>query len=166
MRAAGLGLLLLVGCAADASATAPLTSRPTLTPSPTASALPRVTVEITTSAGEVIVIDAELADTPEAQAQGLMGRESLAPDAGLLIALDEPQYAHVWMKDTRIALSAAWYDEAGTIVWIEDLQPCGADPCKQYGAPSEVVGILEVNLGAFERWGVAIGDNVEVERAD
>ena len=119
-------------------------------------------VQIATQAGETVEIDVELADTPDARAVGLMARDSLSPDSGMVLLHDEPGIVQLWMKDTTIPLSAAWFDESGRIVWIDDLEPCESDPCPRYAPDVPVIGALEVNRGAFDGWGVSIGDTLEL----
>ena len=121
-------------------------------------------VEIATQAGETVALDVEVADTAETRAVGLTGRDSLAPDSGMVLLHDEPTVVEVWMRDTAISLSAAWFDESGRIVWIEDLDPCESDPCVRFSAPDPVIGVLEGNQDAFGRWGVSVGDTLEVVR--
>jgi uncharacterized membrane protein (UPF0127 family) len=70
-----------------------------------------------------------------------------------------------WMKNTLIPLSIAYYDRAGKIVRILDMEPCMADSCPVYEPGVAYRGALEVNQGAFRRWGVAEGDTIELERA-
>jgi uncharacterized membrane protein (UPF0127 family) len=120
-------------------------------------------VRITTQAGDNVPIKVELADTHQARAVGLMGRDSLAADSGMVLLHDEPGIVQLWMKDTTIPLSAAWFDESGRIVSIEDLEPCESDPCPRYAPQVPVIGALEVNRGAFDGWGVSVGDTLEVE---
>ena len=66
------------------------------------------------------------------------------------------------MKDTTIPLTAAWFDETGRIVWIDDLEPCESDPCRRHEPPTPAIGVLEVNRDALRGWGVSIGDTLEV----
>lgn len=116
-------------------------------------------VEIETASG-VVTVTVEVADTPEERRIGLMFRDELAADAGMLFVYDAPATGGLWMKDTIIPLSAAFLDESGRIVALVDMEPCTADPCPRYAPNAAYRGALEVNLGAFEDWGVAVGDRV------
>ena len=116
---------------------------------------------IDTQEGSVI-IDVEKAETPEQRAFGLMFRESLPEDAGMVFLFFEEHTGGFYMKNTLIPLSIAFFDGEGFIVKILDMEPCEADPCEIYdpGVPYE--GALEVNQGAFDEWGVKEGDRITV----
>lgn len=121
---------------------------------------PRVVID--TDAGEVTV-DVEVADTPAEREAGLMNRESLARNAGMLFEFDDDYRGGFWMKDTLIPLSIAFADSEGTILRILDMEPCTADPCRIYDPGVAYRRALEVNQGAFERWGVSEGDRLTLQ---
>ena len=121
-------------------------------------------VLIDTSEGSVIV-DVEIADSDELRERGLMGRTSLADDAGMIFIFMEPTHGGFWMKDTKIPLSIAFIDDDFKIVSMFDMEPCKADPCPIYEPDSEYSAALEVNQGAFEEWGVEVGDRVTLTRS-
>jgi uncharacterized protein len=116
---------------------------------------------IETGAGDVVV-QVEVADTAAEREHGLMGRQELAADSGMAFVFPEDTTTSFWMKDTPIPLSIAFYDDAGRIVRILDMQPCRADPCPVYDPEAAYRGALEVNVGAFRRWGVEVGDHLRV----
>jgi len=76
---------------------------------------------------------------------------------------DEIQGAF-WMKNTLIPLSVAFYDSKGRIRRILDMAPCSQDPCRSYDPGVAFHGALEVNRGAFGRWGVRVGDTIRLRR--
>lgn len=121
----------------------------------------RAPVIIETDDGSVLV-NAEVADTPEETALGLMHRTELADDAGMVFLFFQDTTSGFWMKDTLIPLSIAFFDGHGEIVSILDMEPCESDPCKVYDPGATYRGALEVNQGAFEEWGVEEGDIVRV----
>ena len=67
------------------------------------------------------------------------------------------------MKNTLIPLSIAFADAEGTIVSILDMEPCEADPCEIYDPGVPYRSALEVNQGAFDDWGVQVGDRLTLE---
>jgi uncharacterized membrane protein (UPF0127 family) len=122
---------------------------------------PRVVIQ--TKADEVNV-HVEVADSRTERERGLMGRRELPDDAGMVFVFPTDSTSAFWMKDTLIPLSIAFYDESGRIVRILDMEPCRRDPCALYDPEASYRGALEVNRGAFERWGVGKGDVLRLER--
>ncbi|HEX5470009.1 MAG TPA: DUF192 domain-containing protein [Gaiellaceae bacterium] len=104
----------------------------------------------------------EVADTEAERERGLMGRSSLAADSGMLFVFGEEHRGAFWMKDTLIPLSIAFYGEDGRILRILDMVPCKEEPCPLYDPEVAYEGALEVNAGAFERWGVSEGDGLRI----
>ena len=105
-----------------------------------------------------------MADSQAERERGLMERRELADDAGMVFVFPTDSTAAFWMKDTLIPLSIAFYDESGRIVRILDMEPCLRDPCALYDPGASYRGALEVNRGAFDRWGVHEGDVLRLER--
>jgi len=129
-------------------------SRPTRAPE----AGPRLhTLVIETEHGPV-ELKVELATTPEAWSRGLMFREHLPEDQGMLFIFPEAQGSPFWMKNTWIPLSIAFADQNGVILRILDMEPCEEDPCPSYYPGVAYRQALEVNQGWFERHGVKEGD--------
>lgn len=112
--------------------------------------------------GRVVVVDVEVADDDEERSIGLMNRERLDPDAGMVFLWEEPLHTTFWMEDTLIPLSIAFWNDRGMIVAILDMEPCGAAPCPSYDPGVEFEGALEVNQGFFEEHDVEVGDRVEL----
>ena len=103
-------------------------------------------------------IRAELAHTESSRRQGLMHRERLAPDGGMIFIYPVPEVTAMWMKNTRIPLSVAFIDAGGRILNIEDMEPFTEDAHASRGPAAYS---LEVNKGWFARRGIRAGDRVE-----
>ena len=116
------------------------------------------------TAGGSVLIDAELAETDVERQRGLMFRESLDDEAGMMFVYQEETTGGYYMKNTLIPLSIAFIDKDSRIVSILDMDPCEADPCPIYDPGLAYVAALEVNQGAFAEWGVKLGDRVTVTR--
>ena len=101
----------------------------------------------------------EIAETPDERARGLMHRDSLPDDHGMLFVFDKDQQLSFWMKDTSIPLSIAYIARDGTIREIYDMEPFSLEPVR---STRSVRYALEVNRGAFEEAGVDIGDRVDI----
>ncbi len=117
------------------------------------------TLAIINSAGERVVVRTEIADTPDEQTQGLMGRTELAEDAGMLFVFNREQQAPFTMKNTLIPLSIAFIDAGGRIVDILDMQPL--DETTRYSSAEPYRYALEVNQGFFEARGIQVGNVLE-----
>ena len=101
----------------------------------------------------------EIARTPEEQAQGLMNRQSLAPDRGMLFPMDPPRLASFWMKNTLIPLDIIFIRADGTIASIAaNTVPLSLDPVPS-GGP--VAAVLEIEGGRAAELGIRAGDKVE-----
>jgi uncharacterized protein len=111
-----------------------------------------------------VLIDVEVAETEEQRQFGLMHRESLPDDQGMVFIFFRDTKGPFWMKNTLIPLSIAFFDVDGKIVKILDMEPCEADPCPTYDPGVSYRGALEVNQGAFERWAVEVGDFIRLNR--
>ena len=122
---------------------------------------PRAVIE---TKGDDVTVHVEVADTQAERARGLMGRRELPDDTGMVFDFPTDSTSAFWMKDTLIPLSIAFYDERGTIVRILEMEPCTRDPCVLYDPEASYRGALEVNRGAFERWGVREGDVLRLEQ--
>lgn len=97
---------------------------------------------------------AEVAATPGALSAGLQGRAALPADQGMLFVLDGPEQACVWMKDTPVALSAAFLDADGQVLSLVDLVPGSTTERCASGAAYYV---LEMPRGWFAARGVHAG---------
>lgn len=99
----------------------------------------------------------ELAQTPEERAQGLMNREHLDSDAGMLFVFDDEQPRTFWMKNTLIPLDMIFLDSDKKVVEIKsDVLPCESDLCTMYSSlPAKYV--LELNAGIAKSRGITVG---------
>ena len=111
---------------------------------------------------EPVMLTVEVAETDEDRAQGLMGRTSLPDDHGMVFIFFEEHLGGFWMKDTLIPLSIAFFGQDGEILEILDMTPCKSDPCPSYDPDVPYWGALEVNRGAFDDWGVSVGDRIRM----
>ena len=125
---------------------------------------PHGTAVITTAGARTVTIHVEIARTAPQLRQGLMGRRTLAPRAGMAFLWTGEVRGQFWMKDTKIPLSIAFLNRNGLIVRIFDMAPCLRAPCKVYDPKVAFQGALEVNRGAFRRWGVRPGAHVTIRQ--
>lgn len=102
----------------------------------------------------------ELAITPREQRQGLMYRESMPENHGMLFVYAQPQYMSFWMKNTKIPLSIAYIREDGVVSNIEEMKPHKGPlaPTEHYRSRHRCLYALEMNQGWFAEHGINEGD--------
>ena len=110
------------------------------------------------SGGKVHKFTVEVAKTPDEQAQGLMFRESLAPDKGMLFPYSPPEVAGFWMKNTLIPLDMIFVREDGSIAMIADNTSPGSLDSVSAGEP--VAAVLEIAGGRSAELGITDADKV------
>jgi len=98
----------------------------------------------------------EYAKTIEEQMQGLMFRESMPQNSGMLFFFNDMQTRRFWMRNTLIPLDMIFIDSNLVVVEVKHgIQPCKADPCPiYYSQPAQFV--LEVNAGSTIKEGQVI----------
>lgn len=115
--------------------------------------LPRTTLEIRTHR-----VQAELATTPSVRQRGLMYRSTLEASQGMLFVFPQPDRRCFWMKNTLIALDAAFIDTDGRITRIAQMQPLD----ETAHCSTKAVGyVLEVSHGWFNKRRIKEGDRVQ-----
>ncbi len=121
--------------------------------------LEQLPLTITTGNGKVHRFTVEVARTPEQQAQGLMNRQSLAPDRGMIFPYGQPTMASFWMKNTLIPLDMIFVRADGTIASIEaNTVPLSLDPV---AAREPVAAVLELAGGRSAELGIGPGARVK-----
>jgi uncharacterized membrane protein (UPF0127 family) len=102
-------------------------------------------------------LNLEIARTPDEHQVGLMFRQTLPIDSGMLFVYDRPATEGYWMHNTYLPLSIAWIGQEGNIVDIQDMQPLTDDvhwPSGPYWYA------LEANQGWFFENGVGVGQQI------
>jgi uncharacterized membrane protein (UPF0127 family) len=110
------------------------------------------------SGGKTHKFIVEVARTPEQQAQGLMFRQSLAPNSGMIFLNEAPRPASFWMKNTLIPLDIIFIRPDGTIARIaENTVPLSLDPVPSL---EPVSAVLEIAGGRASQLRIKPGDKV------
>jgi len=109
----------------------------------------------------------EVARTASERAKGLMERQALPADAGMLFlyASEQPATSAYWMYRTRIPLDIAFVDGGGVIRSLKTMSPCRAEEssrCPVYPSGARFRAALEANAGYFATRGIGVGDRVEL----
>jgi uncharacterized membrane protein (UPF0127 family) len=101
----------------------------------------------------------EVAQTEEEKARGLMFRESLGQNEGMLFVYDREEILTFWMKNTPLPLSIAFLDQRGKIVDIQDMEPFSL---RTHVSSFPAKYALEMNRGWFRRKGIEPGDTIRI----
>lgn len=103
----------------------------------------------------------EIADNALLRQQGLMFREHLDENKGMLFIFEENGIYPFWMKNTLIPLDIIWLDSNGNVVYIEkNVQPCKEEMCKPYNPKKMARYVLEINANISNELGLKIGDRL------
>jgi uncharacterized membrane protein (UPF0127 family) len=104
----------------------------------------------------------EVAATPASRSQGLMFREMLPEDHGMLFIWPREQQVAMWMKNTPVPLSVAFIDHRFQIINIADMEPFST---RTHPSFAPALFALEVPRGWFSRNGITVGDTIpDLER--
>ena len=115
--------------------------------------------------GEKARFQVEVVQTDAERRQGLMSRESLGKNRGMLFVFEDEDFRSFWMKNTLIPLDIFYFDAEGVLVSLRTMQPCEADPCPGYPSGHKAKYALEVNAGVADREGIDIGWTLELPHA-
>lgn len=106
----------------------------------------------------------EVAVTDQQKSVGLMNREKLAPDAGMVFVFGRDDVLPFWMKSTLMPLDIIWLSATGEVVEVRaDLQPYRVDPCPKFTPQNFARAALLVNAGFNAAHGVNPGVVVRFE---
>jgi uncharacterized membrane protein (UPF0127 family) len=101
----------------------------------------------------------EIARSEKQRRRGLMYREELDWNSGMLFIFENERVLSFWMKDTKIPLSIAFIDKYGKVTDIFDMKPYSLDAVT---STQKCRYALEVNRGFFEESGLAVGDTIDL----
>ncbi len=109
-------------------------------------------------------INAEVVDTPEKRQLGLMYREGLKEDEGMLFVFPKEDYYAFWVKNMKFPIDIIWIDGNYKIVHIErNVQPCDK-LCKSYSPQEKAEYVLEVMANFTILQGIAVNSTVQFSK--
>jgi hypothetical protein len=117
---------------------------------------------VTLPAGEQVRV--EVMTDPRDMARGMMFRDSLAPNRGMLFLHQKAGLYPYWMHQVRIPLDMIWMDPDRRVVEIvANAQPCRTEPgqCPTYGGHFRAQSVLELAGGMAAKYGIRTGDRLE-----
>lgn len=107
----------------------------------------------------------ELATDDASRERGLMFREHMEDERGMLFIFERELPQAFWMKNTKIPLDMLFFDHDRKLVAMhENVPPCKADPCQAYPSRAPAMYVLELNGGMAAKIGVKPGDTFELHR--
>jgi uncharacterized membrane protein (UPF0127 family) len=104
-------------------------------------------------------VNVEVASTPQERQQGLMWRQALDPDWGMLFIFPGLSGGGFWMRNTYVPLDIAYIGADGTVLEIRAAQPLDETvltPARPYRY------VLEVNQGWFQQHGLGVGSKISL----
>ncbi len=118
---------------------------------PAANASPSITID-------GVKLQVEIVQDAESRQKGLMNRDELEENEGMLFVFEATRMLSFWMRNTFIPLDIAFIDETGLIVDIQRMAPL--DDTTSYYSAQPALYALEVNAGWFEQHGIGVGSRV------
>jgi uncharacterized membrane protein (UPF0127 family) len=130
---------------------------------------PATTATVDAAAPRIILPDhsaviVEVASDDATREQGLMYRDHMAEDRGMIFLFPQVGEYPFWMKNTLIPLDMIWIDPDHRIVHIaHDVPPCKADPCPSYPPNAKAASVLELAAGVAAKHHLKDGDVLRFE---
>jgi uncharacterized membrane protein (UPF0127 family) len=107
-------------------------------------------------------ITAEVAISDEERQLGLMFREKLNHDQGMIFVFKDEDFHFIWMKNMKISIDILWLDKEKRIVHIErNAPPCKKPPCASYSSKIPAMYVLEIKAGMSDKNQLKLYDRLE-----
>jgi|TARA_B100001971_G_scaffold95687_1_gene88444 hypothetical protein len=107
-------------------------------------------------------IEIEIADEPDERSRGLMFRESLTKDTGMLFLFDREDFYSFWMMNVNFNLDLIWINSNGNVVHIERDVPSCFMNCPTYAPKEAARYVLELNSGVANELDLLVGSFVSI----
>ena len=104
----------------------------------------------------------EVADSTATRTYGLMRRDSMPPDHGMLFVFADEEERGFWMKNTRIPLDIIFVDGGGKVLSISRMEPYDE---RGTGSGGMAKCAIELNAGQAETTGIKVGDVLQIPDA-
>ncbi|NJK28659.1 MAG: DUF192 domain-containing protein [Acaryochloridaceae cyanobacterium CSU_3_4] len=159
--------VLMLGCQPLPSSTATdaAPSPPSVKPAMTVPSAPGQRLPITAEAiikNQLVAL--EVAQTPQQQAIGLMGRNILGDNQGMLFPFDPPRSVSFWMKNVWIDLDMIFLRKGKVFAIEHRVPPCQNTPCPTYGPKGATIDqVIELRGGRAAELGIQVGDRISIQ---
>lgn len=109
-----------------------------------------------------VSITAEVAVTDEERQQGLMFREKINPDQGMLFVFKQEGIQSFWMKNMQFSIDILWLDKDKRIIYVEEnVPPCFSPDCPSYACRIPSIYVLELKAGSVAEQGLRLYDRLD-----
>ena len=154
--------IFLMGCSMPTTAKPPIPTSGSQTPAPES-----LGQKLPISAKAIVpngtTIQLEVAQTPQQQAMGLMYRQALPDNRGMLFGFPSAQSVNFWMKNVPVALDMVFLHN-GIVKYIQAAAPpCATQPCPTYGPNTPIDKVIELRSGRAAELKLKVGDMVKIE---
>jgi len=109
-----------------------------------------------------VPIKVEAAVLPEERSRGLMFRESMALNEGMLFVFEKGASQRFWMKNTRIPLDIGYLSSSGVLLEIHKAKPFNTSGVASKS--NDIKFVLELNADAYRKLGISIGSRISLKR--
>lgn len=109
------------------------------------------------------IIELEVARTSSEQAMGLMFREELADNQGMLFPFNNPRPVSFWMRNVLINLDMVFLRDGEVVAIADNVPPCATPTCPTYGPNATVDQVIELRGGRSAELGLQPGDRLSIE---
>jgi len=106
-------------------------------------------------------ITVDVADNESLRSVGLMCRDKMPLDEGMIFIFEKPQKASFWMKNTKLALSIAFFSDKKKLLNIEDMEPMDEDTL--HNSQGKALYAIEMNKGWFKKNKITVGCKLSFE---
>lgn len=107
-------------------------------------------------------VSVELANTSESRTRGLMSRDPLPENHGMLFIFDNQGSYPFWMMNMKFNLDIIWMDSKGEVVYVaKNVAPCGV-PCSTIDPKADAKYVLEVNAGFANKYRISNGSIIHI----
>jgi hypothetical protein len=109
------------------------------------------------------IIQLEVARTPTEQSIGLMYRDRLPDNRGMLFPFKPPRPVGFWMKNVKISLDMVFLLNGRVIEIANNVSPCKVEPCPLYGPSQAVDQVIELRGNRARELGLKVGDRLTIQ---
>ncbi|MEB3359932.1 MAG: DUF192 domain-containing protein [Synechococcales bacterium] len=108
-------------------------------------------------------IQLEVAETRQQQAIGLMFRETIPDDRGMLFVISPSRRVQFWMRNVQVPLDMVFLRNGQVVAIAPEVPPCTTPTCPTYGPDEEVDQVIELRGGRAAELGLQVGDSLAID---